>query len=105
VAHAAIDAGADLIIGRHPHILQGIEVYKGKAIFYALGNSCSTTAIDVFTDGKRIHPGQMPHSKKGDPAIIFPRFFWARMEDLKFRGKETRGSKRSSTPCRGYRRN
>ncbi len=38
VAHAAIDAGADLIIGRHPHILQGIEVYKGKVIFYALGN-------------------------------------------------------------------
>lgn len=38
VAHAAIDAGADLVIGRHPHILQGIEVYKGKAIFYALGN-------------------------------------------------------------------
>lgn len=38
VAHAAIDAGADLIIGRHPHILQGIEVYKGKAVFYALGN-------------------------------------------------------------------
>ena len=37
-AHAAIDAGADLIIGQHPHILQGIEVYRGKAIFYALGN-------------------------------------------------------------------
>ena len=37
-ARAAIDAGADLIIGQHPHILQGIEVYRGKAIFYALGN-------------------------------------------------------------------
>jgi poly-gamma-glutamate capsule biosynthesis protein CapA/YwtB (metallophosphatase superfamily) len=37
-AHAAIDAGADLIIGQHPHILQGIEVYRGKAVFYALGN-------------------------------------------------------------------
>jgi poly-gamma-glutamate capsule biosynthesis protein CapA/YwtB (metallophosphatase superfamily) len=37
-AHTAIDAGADLIIGQHPHILQGIEVYRGKAIFYALGN-------------------------------------------------------------------
>jgi poly-gamma-glutamate synthesis protein (capsule biosynthesis protein) len=38
VAHAAIDAGADLVIGRHPHIIQGVEVYKGKAILYALGN-------------------------------------------------------------------
>jgi len=37
-AHTAINAGADLIIGQHPHILQGIEVYRGKAIFYALGN-------------------------------------------------------------------
>jgi poly-gamma-glutamate synthesis protein (capsule biosynthesis protein) len=36
--HAAIDAGADLIIGSHPHILKGIEVYKGKVIFYSLGN-------------------------------------------------------------------
>jgi len=38
VGHAAIDAGADLIIGSHPHILKGIEVYKGKVIFYSLGN-------------------------------------------------------------------
>ena len=36
--HAAIDAGADLIIGHHAHILKGIEVYKGKAIFYSIGN-------------------------------------------------------------------
>lgn len=38
VAHAAIDAGADLIIGHHPHILKGVETYKGKVIFYSLGN-------------------------------------------------------------------
>lgn len=37
-AHAYIDAGADLIIGTHAHQLQGIEFYKGKAIFYNLGN-------------------------------------------------------------------
>jgi len=36
--HAAIDAGADLILGHHAHILKGIEVYKGKTIFYSLGN-------------------------------------------------------------------
>ena len=33
-----IDAGADLVIGSHPHVLQGIEYYKGKPIFYSLGN-------------------------------------------------------------------
>lgn len=37
-AHAAIDAGADLIIGHHPHVVQTMEKYKGKYIFYSLGN-------------------------------------------------------------------
>lgn len=34
----AIDAGADLVFGHHPHVLQGIEVYKGKIIAYSLGD-------------------------------------------------------------------
>jgi poly-gamma-glutamate capsule biosynthesis protein CapA/YwtB (metallophosphatase superfamily) len=38
IAHAAVDAGADVIIGGHPHILKGIEMYKGAPIFYSLGN-------------------------------------------------------------------
>ena len=37
-AHACIDAGADVIIGHGPHILRGIEIYKGKPVFYSLGN-------------------------------------------------------------------
>ena len=37
-AHAYIDAGADAVIGSHPHILQGMEYYKGKPIIYSLGN-------------------------------------------------------------------
>lgn len=37
-AHWLIDLGFDLIIGMHPHILQGFEIYKGKYIFYSLGN-------------------------------------------------------------------
>ena len=36
--HAAIDAGADLIIGHHPHVLQGVERYKRGVIVYSLGN-------------------------------------------------------------------
>lgn len=38
IAHAAIDAGADMIIGHHPHALQPVEIYKGKPILYSLGN-------------------------------------------------------------------
>ena len=36
----AIDEGADLVCGHHPHVLQGIETYKGKSIVYSLGNFC-----------------------------------------------------------------
>jgi poly-gamma-glutamate synthesis protein (capsule biosynthesis protein) len=38
IAHVAVDAGADLIIGNHPHWVQGVELYKGKFIAYAHGN-------------------------------------------------------------------
>jgi poly-gamma-glutamate synthesis protein (capsule biosynthesis protein) len=37
-AHQFIDAGADLIIGSHPHVVQPMEIYQGKVIFYSLGN-------------------------------------------------------------------
>ncbi len=38
LAHALIDAGADAIIGHHPHVVQNIEEYRGAPIFYSLGN-------------------------------------------------------------------
>jgi len=38
LAHRILDAGADMIIGNHPHWTQAMEVYKGKPIWYALGN-------------------------------------------------------------------
>ena len=40
MAHNCRDRGADLIIGNHPHVLQGTELYKGKMICYSLGNFC-----------------------------------------------------------------
>ena len=40
LAHLAIDQGADLVVGHHPHVLQGIEKYQGKNIVYSLGNFC-----------------------------------------------------------------
>ena len=41
-AHALIDAGADLILGHHPHTLHGVEIYKDRPICYSLGNFIST---------------------------------------------------------------
>lgn len=40
MAHAIVDAGADLVIGTHPHVFGGVEQYKGKYIAYSLGNFC-----------------------------------------------------------------
>jgi poly-gamma-glutamate synthesis protein (capsule biosynthesis protein) len=37
-AHEFIDAGADLVMGAHPHVVENVEEYRGKAIFYSLGN-------------------------------------------------------------------
>ena len=38
LAHAMIDSGADIIIGHHPHVVQGLEIYNNKPILYSLGN-------------------------------------------------------------------
>mgnify|MGYP000900642840 FL=1 len=40
IGRFTIDEGADLVLGSHPHVLQGIEEYKGKNIVYSLGNFC-----------------------------------------------------------------
>ena len=51
LAHAAIDAGADAVIGHHAHILRGIEVYRGKPIYHNLGNFvCVTHALTPTGD-------------------------------------------------------
>lgn len=38
IAHSLIDSGADVVFGHHPHVIEPVEIYKGKAIFYSLGN-------------------------------------------------------------------
>ncbi|MBD3878363.1 MAG: CapA family protein [Quinella sp. 1Q5] len=40
IAHFTIDSGADIVVGAHPHVMQGIELYNGKVIAYSLGNFC-----------------------------------------------------------------
>jgi len=61
VAHAALDAGADLIIGTHPHRLKAIEVYQGKPIFYSLGNFCFDQPRWVLDEGRRRSPEHKAH--------------------------------------------
>jgi poly-gamma-glutamate synthesis protein (capsule biosynthesis protein) len=53
LAYAAIDAGADIVLGHHQHILKAIEVYKGKAIFHGLGNF----VMDVYMSEHATNPG------------------------------------------------
>lgn len=44
ISHAAIKAGADVVIGHHAHIVRGIEFHQGKPIFHGLGNGCVVTS-------------------------------------------------------------
>jgi poly-gamma-glutamate capsule biosynthesis protein CapA/YwtB (metallophosphatase superfamily) len=58
LGHLAIDSGADAVLGTHPHILQGIEIYKSKPILYSLGN---------YAFGSRSH-------RAADSALVQMRF-------------------------------
>ncbi|MFC1943686.1 CapA family protein, partial [Chloroflexota bacterium] len=53
LAHQTIDAGADIVLGSHPHILQGIELYKNKVICYSLGNFVFGTWPQFFTNATK----------------------------------------------------
>lgn len=63
VARASIDAGADAVIGHHPHVLQGIEIINGKPVLYSLGNyafgSSSNSARDSALARFTIEEGQI----------------------------------------------
>ncbi|MCI5892666.1 MAG: CapA family protein [Clostridiales bacterium] len=75
LAHTAIDKGADLVIGHHPHVLQGVEKYKGRYICYSLGNFCfggnpnpSDTDTMIFTQTFSFKEGNV--AKNDDYEII-----------------------------------
>lgn len=67
VAHAAIDAGADLILGHHAHILKGVETYRGKVILHSLCNFAVDLHMDAahaasrgFREIQKLHPHWEP---------------------------------------------
>lgn len=45
-AHRCVDAGADLVYGHGPHVVRGLELYKGKMIAYSLGNFCTPYSVN-----------------------------------------------------------
>ena len=64
---AAIDAGADAVIGHHAHILKGAELYRDRPIFYSIGNFAVDLRIDAahaasksFREIQQLHPGWEP---------------------------------------------
>jgi hypothetical protein len=64
LARLMIDAGADAVIGSHPHVTQDVETYRGKPIVYSLGNF----VFDGFSDGKGT-----PHPRPDLPAQCWER--------------------------------
>jgi poly-gamma-glutamate capsule biosynthesis protein CapA/YwtB (metallophosphatase superfamily) len=80
IGHASIDAGADLVLGHHPHVLQGIEVYNGKVICYSLSNfifdpiPLTGRVPDVFRDGWRdsIILSCLISNKKVEETLFYP---------------------------------
>jgi poly-gamma-glutamate synthesis protein (capsule biosynthesis protein) len=61
-AHAAIDAGADVFVSHGPHTLKGIEIYKGKPIFYSLGNFIFENETMLFQPAESFDSLGLPSS-------------------------------------------
>ena len=76
--HAYIDAGADAVIGAHPHILQGIEYYNGKPILYSLGNfwfdwyDIDTLVAELRITGKRGEDGKASLEGADVQLVLYP---------------------------------
>lgn len=69
-AHDAIDAGVDLVLGHHAHILKPIEVYKGKVIFYSLGNFAMEDPNNMARDKATLRQDMRTSKKHQEMANI-----------------------------------
>ena len=76
LGHLAVDEGADLVLGHHPHVLEGVEYYKGVFIAYSLGNFCfggnshpSDMNTAIFQKTFQIRNGKL---KRDDQLHIIP---------------------------------
>jgi hypothetical protein len=80
-AREMIDAGADLVVGHGPHLLRGLELYKGKPIFYSLGNfigqnelvpKMPADAYERFRADPDLTPGQVYQKRTNNDKGGFP---------------------------------
>jgi hypothetical protein len=86
-ARQMIDEGADLVVGHGPHLLRGMEIYKGKPIFYSLGNFIGQNELvprlpsdsyERFKADPELTPGMVYRQRTADDTKGFPseRKFW-----------------------------
>jgi poly-gamma-glutamate synthesis protein (capsule biosynthesis protein) len=98
-----IDEGADLEVGHGPHLLRGMEIYKGKPIFYSLGNflgqnelvpKMPSDAYDRFRAAPDLTPGQVYQKRTNNDQAGFPadpRYWESVLPTLAFEGGELKG--------------
>ncbi len=73
IARAAVDAGADLVLQHHAHILKGMEVYKGKAVFYGLCNWAHESPRGRMTEASDIKEQHKLYKIKVEPEwVLYP---------------------------------
>ena len=102
-AREMIDAGADLVVGHGPHLLRGLELYKGKPIFYSLGNfigqnelvpKMPADAYDRFRAPPDFTPGQVYQKRTNNDAQGFPadkRYWQSVAPVLSYEGSTLKG--------------
>ena len=106
-----VDAGADMFVGHGPHVLRGIEIYKGKPILYSLGDfifenetlqRLPSENYETYDLGATAHVNDFNDARYNFDKSGFPadRLIWEAVVAVpKFRGDATRPSSRS-TPSR-----
>jgi poly-gamma-glutamate synthesis protein (capsule biosynthesis protein) len=73
IGHAAIDAGADVVIGHGPHLVKGVESYRGKSIFYSIGNFLTTGRLKHHGSGtQEWNVAWVEHNQNPDVLYGFP---------------------------------
>jgi poly-gamma-glutamate synthesis protein (capsule biosynthesis protein) len=102
-ARQMIDAGADMVVGHGPHLLRGLELYKGKPIFYSLGNFIGQNELvqkipadgyDRFRADPDLKPGEVYQVRMRNDQAGFPadRRYWESVVPvLTWKGRELRG--------------
>jgi poly-gamma-glutamate synthesis protein (capsule biosynthesis protein) len=95
-AHKVIDAGADAYIGHGPHVLRGMEVYRGKPIFYSLGNFVFQSTLirrqpsdlyDLWGLGTDNTTSELYEKREAPPAVFFedPAYWESVAADIRYR--------------------